>query len=56
MRCAFQCLFDNMAEGFALYDIITDEAGKPCEHRFLDVNPALERQTGLERADGRLRR
>jgi PAS domain S-box-containing protein len=47
----FRVLFDNMAEGFALHEIITDETGEPCDYRFLDVNPAFERQTGLKRAD-----
>jgi len=40
-----------MTEGFALHEIITDEQGRPCDYRFLDVNPAFERLTGLKRAD-----
>jgi PAS domain S-box-containing protein len=40
-----------MSEGFALHDIITDERGRPSDYRFLEVNPAFERLTGLKRAD-----
>jgi len=40
-----------MTEGFALHEIICDEHGKPCDYRFLEVNPAFERLTGLKRAD-----
>ncbi|MCK7462127.1 MAG: PAS domain S-box protein [Sphingobacterium sp.] len=38
-----------MTEGFALHEIITDEMGRTCDYRFLDVNPAFERLTGLSR-------
>ncbi len=46
----FRGLFDNMAEGYALHEIVTDQTGKPCDFRFLDANPAFEQQTGLKRA------
>ncbi len=52
----FQALFENMAEGFALHEIITDETDSPCDYRFLDVNPAFERLTSLRRADVRGKR
>jgi len=42
-------LFEAMHEGFALHEIIWDEAGAPVDYRFLEVNPAFERLTGLER-------
>ncbi len=45
----YRGLFNNMTEGFALHEIITDEAGRPCDYRFLDVNPAFEYLTGLRR-------
>jgi len=40
-----------MTEGFALHEIISDEKGEPCDYRFLDINPAFERLTGLKRDD-----
>ena len=41
----------NMVEGLALHEIVLDEAGKPCDYRFLEVNPAFEAQTGLKAED-----
>jgi PAS domain S-box-containing protein len=45
----YRMLFDTMTEGFALHEIITDEQGWPGDYRFLEVNPAFERLTGLKR-------
>ena len=42
-------LFDSMHEGFALHEIVCDEAGQPIDFRFLEVNDAFERLTGLAR-------
>jgi len=47
----YRSLFSEMTNGFALHEIIVDEAGKPCDYRFLDVNPAFEAITGLQRND-----
>jgi PAS domain S-box-containing protein len=47
----YHSLFSGMTEGFALHDIILDEKGKPCDYRFLDINPAFEKYTGLKRED-----
>jgi PAS domain S-box-containing protein len=41
-------VFDSMAEGFALHEIILDKTGSPCDYRFLEVNPAFEKLTGLQ--------
>ncbi len=45
----YRTLFDSMSEGSALHEIIVDASGRPCDYRFLDVNPAFERLTGLKR-------
>lgn len=52
----YRNLFEKMAEGFALHEIICDENGDPADYRFLEINPAFEQMTGLKRADmvGRL--
>jgi PAS domain S-box-containing protein len=47
----YRLLFENMNEGFALHEIVTDEQGRPIDFRFLEINPAVERLTGLRRAD-----
>ena len=45
----YRSLFNTMAEGFAQHAVICDSEGKPCDYRFLDINPAFERLTGLKR-------
>lgn len=52
----YRLLFSEMPSGFALHEIILDEQGEPCDYRFLDVNPAFERLTGLKAEDIRGRR
>ncbi len=47
----YRLLFENMEEGFALHEIITDENGQAIDFRFLDANAAYERHTGLKGAD-----
>ena len=47
----YRRLFESMNEGFALHELLYDESGEPCDYRFLDINPAFERQTGLKRQD-----
>ncbi|MBN1888437.1 MAG: PAS domain S-box protein [Thermoflexales bacterium] len=43
----YRQLFENMASGFALHEIICDEQGQAVDYRFLEMNPAFERLTGL---------
>jgi PAS domain S-box-containing protein len=45
----YHSLFQVMTEGFSIHEIIYDENGKPHDYRFLDINPAFERLTGLKR-------
>ncbi|MCB1156977.1 MAG: PAS domain S-box protein [Leptospiraceae bacterium] len=46
----YRQLFENMNSGFAYHKIITDKTGKPDDYLFLDINPAFEKLTGLEKA------
>jgi PAS domain S-box-containing protein len=43
-------LFREMLNAFALHEILCDELGNPVDYRFLAVNPAFERMTGLHAA------
>ncbi|MCJ7624157.1 MAG: PAS domain S-box protein, partial [Anaerolineaceae bacterium] len=43
----YRLLITEMYNGFALHEIIVDESGVPFDYRFLEVNPAFERLTGL---------
>jgi len=47
----FRMLLDSLHEGFALHEIICDEAGTPVDYRFLWVNTAFERMTGKNSKD-----
>jgi two-component system, cell cycle sensor histidine kinase and response regulator CckA len=44
----FRSLFTEMLDGFALHEIICDDKDHPIDYRFLSVNPAFERITGLK--------
>jgi PAS domain S-box-containing protein len=46
----YSLLFDRMLNGFAICEIICDAAGRPVNFRFLEVNPAFERNMGLKNA------
>ena len=47
----YQMLFNQMLDGFALHEMIFDAEGKPVDYRFLAVNPAFEKMTGLSAKD-----
>ena len=47
----YRLLFENMQEGFALQEVITDEQGNTIDFRTLDVNRAYELHTGIKRED-----
>jgi PAS domain S-box-containing protein len=44
----YRSLISKMGNGFALSEIIFDESGKPCDSRFLEVNPAFEQIAGIK--------
>jgi len=52
-REKYRSLFDNMQEGFALHEIITDEDGKPVDYRYLEINKAFIKDTGLGDVSGK---
>jgi len=43
----YRLLFENMTTGFALHEMLYDKQGTPVDYRFITVNPAFERLTGL---------
>ena len=52
----YRTLFDSIDEGFGVIEMLFDEHGRPIDYRFLEVNPAFEKQSGLERAVGKTAR
>jgi hypothetical protein len=49
----YQTLFDTLIEGFCTIEVLFDARGKPVDYRFLEINTALEKQTGLRDAQGK---
>ena len=47
----YKTLFEKMLDGFALHEIICDQRGRAVDYRFLEVNAAFERHTGLSGMD-----
>ena len=47
----YELLFQEMSGGFATHEIIVDGEGKAVDYRFLSVNRAFERLTGLRGGD-----
>jgi PAS domain S-box-containing protein len=45
----YRTLFENMTEGFGLGELVIDATGRPVDIRFVEVNAAFERQSGLSR-------
>jgi PAS domain S-box-containing protein len=48
-------LFNSIDEGFCTVEVIFDN-NKPIDYRFLEINPAFAKQTGMEDAEGKLMR
>lgn len=49
----YRSLFDSIDEGFCIVEMLFDEGEQPVDFRYLEVNPAFERQTGIRNAEGR---
>jgi PAS domain S-box-containing protein len=49
----YRTLFESMGEGFCVIEVLFDEAEKATDFRFVEVNQAFERHTGLVKAIGR---
>ncbi|WP_230483152.1 ATP-binding protein [Sphingomonas sp. Leaf21] len=51
----YRTLFENIEVGFCIIDMIFDDTGKPVDYRFVEANPAFERQAGFQPAGRRVR-
>jgi PAS domain S-box-containing protein len=47
----FRSLFENMDDGFVLHEMIFDNNRTPIDYKFLEINDAYEKLTGLNRVD-----
>jgi PAS domain S-box-containing protein len=43
----YYSIFNSIDEGFCIYELIYDDNDKPVDLRWVEVNPAYEKQTGL---------
>jgi PAS domain S-box-containing protein len=43
----YRNLFENMTQGFALHEMVYNSKGVPLDYRFVSINPAYEKLTGL---------
>jgi PAS domain S-box-containing protein len=49
----YRSLFDSIDEGFCTIEVLFNEHEEPVDYRFLETNPAFERQTGIADAVGK---
>ena len=52
----YRMLFNSMEEGFCTIEVLFDKNDKAVDYRFLEINPAFEKQSGLKDAKGKLMR
>jgi len=52
----YRTLFKSIDEGFCVIEMIFDAEDRPVDYRFIEVNPAFEKHTGLEGAVGKTAR
>jgi PAS domain S-box-containing protein len=52
----YRSLFESIDDGFCLIEMLFDQNGQPIDYRFLETNPAFEKQTGLTQAVGKTAR
>ncbi len=55
-RDRYKALLNSIDAGFCVIEMIFDERDRPMDYRFIEINPAFERHTGLENAIGRTMR
>jgi PAS domain S-box-containing protein len=52
----YRTLIESLDAGFCIVELIYDAEGRPHDYRFLEVNPAFEKQTGVHDATSKTMR
>lgn len=52
-RTELKSLFESIDEGYCIVEVIFDTQDRPVDFRFLTINPAFAKQTGLHGAQGK---
>jgi PAS domain S-box-containing protein len=47
VQADYKVLFESMLDGFAVHEMIFNQAGKPADYRFLTINSAFANLTGM---------
>ncbi|MRR05805.1 MAG: PAS domain S-box protein [Deltaproteobacteria bacterium] len=47
----YRLLFSRMLNGFSFHEMLYDQNAAACDYRFLEINPAFEKITGLSEKD-----
>ncbi len=47
----YQSLLNEMQQGLALHEIITDEQNNPIDYRYIGINPKFEKMLGIKEED-----
>ena len=50
---SYEALVNSMDVGFCVVEVLFDAAGRPVDYRYLETNPAFEKQSGMADARGR---
>ncbi len=50
-KSKYKSLFYNMSEGFALHEVVYDDLANVCDFKFIEVNSAFERLSGLKSSE-----
>ena len=48
----YRTLFESIEDGFCIIEKLERQAGKPLDFRYIEVNPAFVRQSGVDSASG----
>ncbi|MBD2115123.1 MULTISPECIES: PAS domain S-box protein [Cyanophyceae] len=56
LETKYHTLFESLDEGFCICELLFDENGEPTDYRFLEINAAFERLTGLKQVIGKTAR
>jgi PAS domain S-box-containing protein len=56
MKASYDAVLGTMDEGFCVLEIVHDAQGQAVDYRFVETNPAFEKQTGLVDAAGKTAR
>jgi PAS domain S-box-containing protein len=52
----YRSLFESIDEGFCIIEVLFDQQNIPVDYRFLEINAAFERHSGLMQAQGKTAR